>query len=83
MLQIRRRKSLSGADFGWLKARYHFRATPQGTAAHGPLGELIVWNDDEIAPGTGFGFHGHRDMEIITYLRAKGPSPASRPRTVR
>ena len=69
MLQLRRRDSLSGGDFGWLKARHHFKVSPQGNPAHGPLGALIVWNDDEIAPGTGFDLHGHRDMEIISYVR--------------
>lgn len=69
MLQLRRRDRLSGGDFGWLKARHHFTVTPEGDPAHGPLGALIVWNDDEIAPGTGFDFHGHRDMEIISYVR--------------
>ena len=37
--------------------------------ANGQLGALVVWNDDEIAPGTGFDLHGHEDMEIITYVR--------------
>jgi redox-sensitive bicupin YhaK (pirin superfamily) len=69
MLQLRRRDLLSGGDFGWLKARHHFKVTPQGDPAHGPLGALVVWNDDEIAPGRGFDFHGHKDMEIITYVR--------------
>jgi hypothetical protein len=69
MLQFRRRDHLSGGDFGWLKARHHFKVTPQGDPAHGPLGALVVWNDDEIAPGTGFDFHGHKEMEIITYVR--------------
>jgi redox-sensitive bicupin YhaK (pirin superfamily) len=69
MLQLRRRDSLSGGDFGWLKARHHFKVSPQGNPAHGPLGALIVWNDDEIAPGTGFDLHGHKDMEIISYVR--------------
>jgi redox-sensitive bicupin YhaK (pirin superfamily) len=69
MLQIRRREELSGGDFGWLLARHHFTVTPDGDPAHSQLGALVVWNDDEIAPGTGFGFHGHRDMEIISYVR--------------
>ena len=69
MLQLRRRDALSGGDFGWLKARHHFKVTLQGNAAHGPLGALVVWNDDEIAPGTGFDLHGHKDMEIISYVR--------------
>ena len=42
---------------------------PDGNPANKPLGALVVWNDDEIAPGTGFGLHGHADMEIISYVR--------------
>ena len=68
MLQLRQRDGLSGGDFGWLKARHHFRVRPEGNPAHAQIGALIVWNDDEIAPGTGFDFHGHRDMEIISYV---------------
>ena len=40
-----------------------------GNPANRPLGPLVVWNDDEIAPGTGFGRHSHADMEIVTYVR--------------
>jgi redox-sensitive bicupin YhaK (pirin superfamily) len=69
MLQVRRHDSLSGGDHGWLKAKHHFKVMPQGDPAHHALGALVVWNDDEIAPGTGFGLHGHRDMEIISYVR--------------
>ena len=69
MLQLRQRASLSGADYGWLTARYHFRVSPQGNPAHGPVGALVVWNDDEIAPGMGFDFHSHADLEIISYVR--------------
>jgi len=69
MLQLRSRETLEGADHGWLNARYHFVVSPMGNLAHGPLGALVVWNDDEISPGTGFGRHGHADMEIVTYVR--------------
>jgi redox-sensitive bicupin YhaK (pirin superfamily) len=69
MMQLRRRDSLSGGDFGWLKARHHVKVTPEGNEAHRPIGALVVWNDDEIAPGTGFELHGHKDMEIISYIR--------------
>ena len=69
MLQVRLANTLDGGDFGWLKARHHFRVTPEGNPANAPLGPLIVWNDDEIAPGTGFGLHGHANMEIVTYVR--------------
>lgn len=68
MLQLRSRTKLSGGDHGWLKARHHF--TVDGSRPeHGALGCLVVWNDDEIAPRTGFPAHGHRDMEIVTFVR--------------
>ncbi len=69
MLQVRSSPTLDGGDFGWLKARHHFAVTRDGNPANGPLGALVVWNDDEIAPGTGFGSHGHADMEIVSYVR--------------
>ena len=69
MLQVRTAETLDGGDFGWLKAKHHFKVTPTGNPNNGPLGSLVVWNDDEIAPGTGFGLHGHVDMEIISYVR--------------
>ncbi|MGH8779977.1 pirin family protein [Paraburkholderia sp.] len=69
MLAHRRWKSLDMADHGWLRAKYHFQVTPAGNPAHHALGPLIVWNDDEIAVDNGFPLHGHRDVEIITYVR--------------
>lgn len=69
MIQHRRQLTLDAHDLGWLKARHHFIVEPTGNSAHLPLGPLIVWNDDEIAPGTGFPMHGHRDVEIISYIR--------------
>ena len=69
MLQLRARDTLDTGNHGWLKARHHFAVSPDGNAANGPLGALVVWNDDEVAPGTGFGRHPHADMEIITYVR--------------
>jgi quercetin 2,3-dioxygenase len=69
MLQLRTRESLSGGDYGWLRARHHFAVDGRAASVHGPLGCLVVWNDDEIAPGTGFPMHGHNHMEIITYVR--------------
>jgi len=69
MLQIRPASTLDGADFGWLKAKRHFAVGPEGNPANAPLGALVIWNDDEIAPGTGFGLHSHADMEIISYVR--------------
>ena len=69
MLMRRRSESLDHADLGWLKAKHHFRVSEDGNPAHQPLGSLIVWNDDEIAADSGFPLHGHRDTEIITYVR--------------
>lgn len=69
MLQLRSRETLDHADHGWLKARHHFVVSTKGNLANAPLGALVVWNDDEIAPGKGFGLHSHADMEIVTYVR--------------
>ncbi|MET4386069.1 redox-sensitive bicupin YhaK (pirin superfamily) [Bradyrhizobium sp. F1.4.3] len=69
MSQFRSRETLDHADRAWLKARHHFIVSAGGNPANGPLGALVVWNDDEIAPGTGFGRHSHADMEIVTYVR--------------
>jgi len=69
MLQLRSKETLDQGDHGWLKARHHFVVMADGNRANGPLGALVVWNDDEIAPGTGFGLHSHVDMEIVTYVR--------------
>src|ERR1700691_1651140 len=69
MLQLRTKNTLDGGDHGWLKARRHFAVSAKGNAANGPLGALVVWNDDEIAPKSGFGRHSHADVEIVTYVR--------------
>jgi quercetin 2,3-dioxygenase len=69
MLQLRSRETLDHGDLGWLKARHHFVVSTDGNRANGALGALVVWNDDEIAPGTGFGRHSHTDIEIVTYVR--------------
>jgi quercetin 2,3-dioxygenase len=69
MLQLRSKGTLDHGDRGWLKARHHFVVSADGNKANGALGALVVWNDDEIAPGMGFGRHSHADMEIITYVR--------------
>jgi quercetin 2,3-dioxygenase len=69
MLQLRSKETLDGGDLGWLKARHHFVVSAKGNKANSALGSLVVWNDDEIAPGTGFGRHSHSDIEIVTYVR--------------
>jgi hypothetical protein len=69
MLQLRSKETLDHGDLGWLKARHHFVVSVDGNKANSALGALVVWNDDEIAPGTGFGCHSHADVEIVTYVR--------------
>lgn len=69
MLAHRRWESLDRANRDWLRARYHFSVDAGGHPGHRALGSLIVWNDDEIAVGGGFPLHGHRDLEIVTYVR--------------
>lgn len=53
----------------WLNARHHFSFGSYMDRNRMGWGALRVWNDDEIAPGTGFDLHPHRDMEIVTYVR--------------
>jgi redox-sensitive bicupin YhaK (pirin superfamily) len=53
----------------WLNARHHFSFSEYYDPSRMGAGGLRVWNDDEIAPGTGFGAHPHKEMEIITYVR--------------
>jgi redox-sensitive bicupin YhaK (pirin superfamily) len=69
MIDVRPFGTLGGANHGWLKAKHHFSFASYHDDARMNWGRLRVWNDDEIAAGTGFDPHPHRDMEIITYVR--------------
>ncbi len=69
MIQLRPFASLGGANHGWLDAHHHFSFAEYHDPKRMNWGNLRVWNDDVIAPGTGFPQHPHRDMEIITYVR--------------
>ena len=69
MIDVRPFGSLGGADHGWLNAKHHFSFANYHDGKRMGWGDLRVWNDDVIAPKSGFPPHPHRDMEIITYVR--------------
>ncbi|MBB2495767.1 pirin family protein [Aquipseudomonas ullengensis] len=69
MIDVRPFDSLGHAQHGWLNARHHFSFAEYHDAQRVNWGKLRVWNDDEIAPQSGFPQHPHHDMEIITYVR--------------
>jgi len=68
MIEKRPFSSVGHANHGWLDSHHHFSFADYFDPKRVNWGSLRVWNDDAIAPGTGFPPHPHRDMEIITYV---------------
>jgi len=68
LLELRPYSKLGGRDRDWLSTRHHFAFDDYFDPARVSWGSLRVWNDDEIAPGTGFPPHPHANMEIVTYV---------------
>ncbi len=68
MIEIRKADDRGIANFGWLDSRHSFSFGSYYDPRHTGFGPLLVINDDKVQPARGFGKHGHRDMEIISYV---------------
>lgn len=68
MIQVRSAQSRGRTDWGWLDSRHTFSFGDYYDQQHMGFRTLRVLNDDRVRPGAGFGTHGHRDMEILSYV---------------